>query len=127
MKSLHIKLMGIIFLMLSPFFLQAQIPDPVKFTLSEAPDSVLAGEVFDVKVDASIEGDWHLYSILNDEDAGPFPTEFSARSGNFVVVGQAQESEADIEYDPNFEAELGWHSNFAEFTIPVAVKTNETG
>ncbi|HKK25426.1 MAG TPA: cytochrome c biogenesis protein CcdA [Gracilimonas sp.] len=127
MKSLHIKLMGIIILMLSPFFLQAQIPDPVKFTLSEAPDSVLAGEVFDVKVDASIEGDWHLYSILNDEDAGPFPTEFSARSGNFVVVGQAQESEADIEYDPNFEAELGWHSNFAEFTIPVAVKTNETG
>lgn len=113
--------------MLSPFFIQAQIPDPVKFTLSEAPDSVLAGEVFEIKIDASIEGNWHLYSILNDEDAGPFPTEFSAKSTNFVIVGQAKESDADIEYDPNFEAELGWHSNFAEFTIPVTIKTTESG
>ncbi|MDZ7806483.1 MAG: cytochrome c biogenesis protein CcdA [Gracilimonas sp.] len=127
MKSLQIKLMGIIILMLSPFFIQAQIPDPVKFNLSEAPDSVLAGEVFEINIDASIEGNWHLYSILNDEDAGPFPTEFSAKSGNFVIVGQAKETDADIEFDPNFEAELGWHSNFAEFTIPVAIKTTESG
>lgn len=119
--------MGIIILMLSPFFIQAQIPDPVKFTLSESPDSVLAGEVFEIKIDASIEGNWHLYSILNDEDAGPFPTEFSAKSTNFVIVGQAKESDADIEFDPNFEAELGWHSNFAEFTIPVTIKTTESG
>lgn len=113
--------------MLSPFFIQAQIPDPVKFSLSEAPDSVLAGEVFEVKVQASIEGNWHLYSILNDEDAGPFPTEFSAKSSNFVIAGDVRESEADVEFDPNFEAELGWHSSFAEFTIPVAIKTSESG
>lgn len=127
MKSVQIKLMGIIILMLSPFFIQAQIPDPVKFSLSEAPDSVLAGEVFEVKVQASIEGNWHLYSILNDEDAGPFPTEFSAKSSNFVIAGDVRESEADVEFDPNFEAELGWHSSFAEFTIPVAIKTSESG
>lgn len=127
MKSLSIKSMGIIILMLSPFFIQAQIPDPVKFNVSNAPDSVLAGEVFEIEIEASIEGDWHLYSILNDEDAGPFPTEFSANSDNFVFTGDPVESEADIEFDPNFEAELGWHSSFATFTIPVAVKTNETG
>lgn len=113
--------------MLSPFFIQAQIPDPVKFTVSESPDTVLAGEVFEIKIDASIEGDWHLYSILNAEDAGPFPTEFSPKSENFVFAGEVSESEADIEFDPNFEAELGWHSNFASFTVPVAIKTNETG
>ncbi|MEX0723521.1 MAG: cytochrome c biogenesis protein CcdA [Gracilimonas sp.] len=127
MKSFHTVLMGIIILMLSPFFIQAQIPDPVKFNISDAPDSVLAGDVFEVEIEASIEGNWHLYSILNDEDAGPFPTEFSAASDNFVVAGDVVESDADIEFDPNFEAELGWHSSFATFTIPVAIKTDQSG
>jgi thiol:disulfide interchange protein DsbD len=127
MKSFHKVIMGIIILMLSPFFIQAQIPDPVKFTVSESPEEVLAGDVFEIKVNASIEGDWHLYSILNDKDAGPFPTEFSAKSDNFVIAGDVVESEADIEFDPNFEAELGWHSSFASFTIPVAIKSDKTG
>ncbi|WP_428234939.1 cytochrome c biogenesis protein CcdA [Gracilimonas sp.] len=127
MKSTQTLLMGIIIMMLSPFFIHAQIPDPVKFSVSEAPEEVLAGEVFEIKIDASIEGDWHLYSILNDKDAGPFPTEFSAKSTNFVITGDVVESKADIEFDPNFEAELGWHSSFASFTVPVAIKTNQTG
>lgn len=113
--------------MLSPFFIQAQIPDPVKFNVTNAPDEVLAGDVFEVEIEASIEGDWHLYSVLNDKDAGPFPTEFSAASENFVIAGVVRESDADIEFDPNFEAELGWHSSFATFTIPVAVKTHLSG
>ncbi|MEX2362749.1 MAG: cytochrome c biogenesis protein CcdA, partial [Balneolaceae bacterium] len=41
--------------------------------------------------------------------------------------GDVVESDADIEFDPNFEAELGWHSSFAKFTIPAAVRINETG
>ncbi|MEX0843915.1 MAG: cytochrome c biogenesis protein CcdA [Balneolaceae bacterium] len=127
MKSYNTLLMGIIILMLSPFFIQAQIPDPVKFNITDAPDEVLAGEVFEIEVEASIEGNWHLYSVLNDEDAGPFPTEFSAASNNFVIIGAVAETDADIEFDPNFEAELGWHSGFAKFTIPVAVKTHLTG
>jgi thiol:disulfide interchange protein DsbD len=127
MKSSQIKLMGIIILMLSPFFIQAQIPDPVKFSVSEAPDSVLAGDVFEVRVEASIEGNWHLYSILNGKDAGPFPTEFSAKTSNFVIVDDIIETKADVEFDPNFETELGWHSSFAEFIIPMTIKTDQTG
>ncbi|MDR9416177.1 MAG: cytochrome c biogenesis protein CcdA [Gracilimonas sp.] len=127
MKSAQIKFMGIIILMLSPFFIQAQIPDPVKFSISEAPDSVLAGDVFEIKVEAAIEGDWHLYSILNDEDAGPFPTEFTPKTTNFAIAGEVTETAADVEFDPNFETELGWHSSFAEFTIPVTVKTDRNG
>lgn len=107
--------------------LMAQVPDPVKFSVASSPDTVMAGEVFTIELDASIEGDWHLYSILNAKDAGPFPTEFSAKSPNFVVAGDPEESDADIEFDPNFEAELGWHSSFASFSIPVAVRTSETG
>ncbi len=127
MKVQRALLMGIILAVLSPFFLYAQPPNPVKFSLSEAPDTVKAGEVFTVKVEASIEGKWHLYSVLNDPDAGPYPTAFSAKSPNFVIAGDVAESKADIEFDPNFEAELGWHSTYANFEIPVAVKSELQG
>lgn len=127
MKLSKSILMGIIFAMLSPFFLYAQIPDPVKYEVSEIPDTVQAGEVFEILVEASIEGKWHLYSVLNDPDAGPYPTEFSAKSSNFVLAGKTSETKADIEFDPNFEAELGWHTSFASFTIPVAIKSELQG
>lgn len=120
-------LMGIIFAMLSPFFLYAQAPDPVKYEVSEIPDTVKAGEVFEIVVEASIEGKWHLYSVLNDPDAGPYPTDFSAKSPNFVLAGKTSETKAEIEFDPNFEAELGWHTSYASFTIPVAVKSELQG
>ena len=58
-------------------------------------------------VEASIESNWHLYSVLNAPDAGPFPTSFTAKSPNFVVAGDIEESEAIVEYDPNFETDLG--------------------
>jgi thiol:disulfide interchange protein DsbD len=127
MKHISTRLMGIIILMLSPFFLFAQIPDPVKFEVVEAPAEVIAGDSYSILIDASIEGEWHLYSVLNDPDAGPYPTAFSAKSSNFIIADEVAESKADIEFDPNFEAELGWHSTFAQFDVPIAVKTEMTG
>ncbi len=127
MKLFKTSLMGIIFAMLSPFFIYAQIPDPVKFNITDSPEVVKAGEVFTIIIDASIEGKWHLYSVLNDPDAGPYPTKFSAKSTNFVIAGDVSESQADIEYDPNFDAELGWHSTQATFNIPAAVVEGKSG
>ncbi len=127
MKLYKAFAVGIIFMMLSPLFVYAQIPDPVKYQISEAPEEVVAGETFIVTVDASIEGEWHLYSVLNDPDAGPYPTAFSANSPNFILTGDVEETMAVIEFDPNFEAELGWHSTYAQFDIPIAVKTEMTG
>ena len=127
MKAVKTFIVGIILVMLSPLFVYGQIPDPVQFQIKEIPSKVQAGEVFDILLDVSIEGDWHLYSVLNDPEAGPFPTEFSAESDNIVLAGEVTESDADIEFDPNFEADLGWHSSFAQFTVPVAVKTEVSG
>ncbi len=127
MRLFKTSLMGIIFAMLSPFFIYAQIPDPVKFNVTESPEVVKAGEVFTIIIEASIEGKWHLYSVLNAPDAGPYPTKFSAKSSNFVLAGEVSESQADIEYDPNFDAELGWHSTQATFNIPVAVIEGNSG
>ena len=119
--------MGIIILMLSPFFVQAQMLDPVSYSVTEAPDNVKAGEVFEVTVQASIDGNWHLYSIANDPDAGPYPTKFSSANPRLAIADSVRESEPKIEMDPNFDAMLGWHSENATFTIPLAFQKDVSG
>jgi len=121
--------MGMLLFVVFPFFLSAQeFTDPVSFSVSDTPQTVKAGEVFTVTINAAIEGEkWHLYSAKNDPDAGPYPTQFTAKSGNFVIAGEVDETKADIEYDPNFEVELGWHTLDAAFYVPVAVKQDLSG
>ena len=121
------KVVGIIVMMLSPFFVQGQMLDPVTYSVVDAPDQVKAGEVFEITVNASIDGEWHLYSIANDPDAGPYPTQFSSASSKVAIAGEVQESEPSIEMDPNFNAELGWHTKEATFTIPVALRSDVSG
>jgi len=119
--------MGIIVMVLSPFFVQGQMLDPVSYSVSNAPKTVEAGEVFEITVKASIDGNWHLYSIANDPDAGPYPTQFSSANPDLAVAGEISETEPVIEMDPNFNAELGWHTNEATFTIPLAFKEKVQG
>lgn len=119
--------MGIALLVLSPFYVQAQMLDPVSFEVTQSPETVKAGEVFEITVRTTIDGEWHLYSINNDPDAGPYPTQFSSANGQLAIAGEVKESEPSIEYDPNFETELGWHTSEAIFTIPLAFKTGTSG
>lgn len=119
--------MGIALAALSPFLVHGQLLDPVNYRISDIPDTVQAGEVFNINVSATIEGDWHLYSILNDPDAGPYPTQFSTTSDNMAIAGEVKESNAEIAFDPNFNTELGWHSKSAEFIIPVAFRPSLEG
>jgi thiol:disulfide interchange protein DsbD len=123
----QVFLMGIALFVLSPFLVFGQLLDPVNYSIIEAPDTVRAGESFNVIVEATIDENWHLYSISNDPDAGPFPTQFSSPSSNIAITGQIEESDAQIAFDPNFETNLGWHSNSAQFKIPVAFSRNLQG
>lgn len=121
------NIMGIIFLMLSPFLVQAQFLDPVSFEVIDSPEKVEAGERFEITVRAEIEGKWHLYSIANAPDAGPYPTQFSSNSDLVQIAGEVQESEPEIEFDPNFGVDLGWHTSEATFTIPLAFQKDAEG
>lgn len=113
--------------MVSPFLVQAQAMDPVSYTVTEHPKQVAAGEVFEITIEAEIDGEWHLYSIANDPDAGPYPTQFSSANPALTVADSVTESGPSIEMDPNFGTELGWHSGEATFTIPLAFKEGTTG
>ncbi len=119
--------LGIALYVLSPFFVFGQLLDPVSYTLTEAPDTVEAGKVFEVTVEATIDENWHLYSILNAPDLGPYPTQFSTPHSEMSIIGDIKESKAKIAYDPNFETDLGWHSNSAHFKIPIAFRNNLQG
>jgi thiol:disulfide interchange protein DsbD len=119
---------GIILWMLSPFFVYAQLLDPVDYRVIEIPQTAQAGEVFQVTIKAEIEGEWHLYSAYNDPDAGPYPTTFSsANSSSMAIAGDVEETEPIIAFDPNFQTDLGWHSKEATFVVPVAFRSELQG
>ena len=110
-----------------PFFVYSQLLDPVSYELISIPESAEAGEVFEVVIEAEIEGAWHLYSILNDPAAGPYPTTFSSASNSMAIAGEITETEAVIAFDPNFNTDLGWHSGSPQFTIPIAFRSELQG
>lgn len=110
--------MGIILLwVLSPFFVYGQMLDPVSFTVKT--DTLKSGQLNTILIEAQIDDNWHLYSIYNEPNSGPIPTRFSSTDSNVIIAGDIRESDADIEYDPNFDKELGWHSEQALFVVPV--------
>jgi hypothetical protein len=88
-------------------------PQPVKWSTSyEVQDPYIK-----VIVHADIEEGWHLYS-QNLEDGGPIPTSFYLdTSSAFVPMGSWSEGEPHVEYDPNFEMDLAFFSESADFTI----------
>ena len=132
MKQYHVdkilQMLGMVFLTLSPTFLYAQteIPNPVSFTITQHPDTVKAGEIFQVTVKAIIEDTWHLYSIQPVVD-GPIPTSFSSGSDSLFLAGDITESEPDINFDPNFNMDIGWHDNEATFYLPLAFASTISG
>jgi thiol:disulfide interchange protein len=123
-----IMILGMALYALSPFSLYAQvnIPSPVTFTITQVPDTVKAGDAFKVTITAEIEPSWHLYSIVPVSN-GPIPTSFSTPGDSLFIAGDISEQEPEINYDPNFKLDIGWHSNRAWFEIPVAFVEGVSG
>ncbi len=88
-------------------------PQPVKWSTSyEVQDQYIK-----VIVHADIEEGWHLYS-QNLEDGGPIPTSFYLdTSSAFLPLGSWSEGEPHVEFDPNFDMDLAFFSESADFTI----------
>lgn len=92
---------------------ESQIYDPIEWTFSveDETDSTAV-----LVAEASIEENWHLYSMFVDENAGPVPTSLNFEESNsFELVGEPTEGKPEIIYDPNFETDLGLFSGIAKF------------
>lgn len=72
----------------------------------------LANGNFKIKAIASIDKDWHVYSIHLPKDDGPVASELNMLSGDYELVGETKETgELHKEYDPNFMMELSFFSD----------------
>jgi len=101
-------------------FAQGQVLDPVQWNVSvEKTGDKEATIIFD----AVIEDHWHLYSQHMDPDKiGPIPTSFDFdKSADYSLIGETSEPKAIVDYDPNFELELGFFENEAQFVQKVAI------
>ncbi len=118
MKNL-IRILGVWLLLLTPFFVYAQgIPSPVHFSVKVPQGTIKTGEQVTLVVHANIDKGWHLYATDIGKD-GPVPTSFKITSDNAQISGKIDEGKLESTYDPNFQMELRWHSDSANFKIPV--------
>ena len=118
MKNL-IRILGVGLLLLTPFFVFAQgIPSPVHFSITAPQGTISTGKPVTVVVHADIDKGWHLYANKLGKN-GPVPTTFKITSDNARITGKIEEGKLESTYDPNFQMKLSWHSDSANFRIPV--------
>ncbi|MGB2274629.1 MAG: protein-disulfide reductase DsbD domain-containing protein, partial [Schleiferiaceae bacterium] len=88
-------------------------PQPVKWSTS---NTIIEDKV-NVVIHADIAPGWHLYS-QNLADGGPIPTSFYLDSSSaFAPLGKWTEGEPHVEFDPNFDMDLAFFSESADFSI----------
>jgi len=98
----------------------AQIHDPVKW--STAVEKISDTE-YELIVNASIEGDWHLYSQTVPED-GPIPTSFVYEgNANYLKKGNTKEEKGHTIDDPVFNMLIKYFGDKATFKQRIKLKS----
>ena len=115
------KLNNILKLLLLVGLLYSQsTQNPVTITASvESP--ARAGEVVNIKINADMEDQWHIYSIYKLTE-GPLPTEITVNSSVVGAMAPVQEPKPKYVFDPGFETDTYYHEGNTEFTFPVRIK-----
>lgn len=99
----------------------AQVPNPVHWTATPEAKTVKRGGEAAVKLVATIDEGWHIYSITQGP-GGPIPTRISVPTNQpFSLAGAVQQSAPDKKFDPNFGIQVESYENTAEFTVPLKV------
>ena len=94
--------------------------NPVTF-FSEVVSSSRAGEVVEIKILASMEDQWKIYSVHKIAE-GPLPTEINITGDIIGLIGPIIEPNPDYAFDPGFESETYYHSGKTEFSLFFSLK-----
>ncbi len=112
------KLLFVMLFCMAFFAMQAQIYEPVKWSVSAKMDSYSSGVV---NVNAAVEQGWHLYG-LDIPEGGPHATSVTIQPQAGVVIGDVTPSVKPIEkVDMIFHLKLQWWNDDVVFSIPVTV------
>lgn len=123
MKKNIFKLLAFVLLITSTLAAKAQVEDPVKWNFKATK---VEGNKYEITITASIDKDWHLYSIKLP-DGGPLPTNFTFKqSPDFKLIGGVKELiKPKTEHDEIFNLDLSFFANEAKFSQEVET-TNPT-
>ncbi len=121
-------------MLLASVFLTATIAqaqqNPVSWTFSSKK---LADKQYEVRLTATIQKGWHLYSQVQPEDAVAMPTTFKINSNPLVTLEGAIKEEGKLEkfHDAKLELSANQFSNKVDFVqvvkLKASAKTNVTG
>jgi thiol:disulfide interchange protein len=93
---------------------RARTAIPIHFTASADPTPAHAGEIVTVTVKATVDPEWHVYSVIPTPN-GPATTEITA-FGDWAAAGPTTEDTPIRKVDPNFNAVVGFHEGTATFS-----------
>lgn len=101
----------------------SQVQDPVKWKSSIEK---VSDTEYQLKLDATIEGEWHMYSQFTPE-GGPLPLEFiyNNAEGNYEPQGKATESEYKKQFNDIFEVDEYYFAKEAHFTHNIKITNPE--
>lgn len=107
------KLLILLYFLIAPFYLSAQMYEPVKWSTSIEKLSETEYNLISI---ATIEAKSHLYSQMVDE-GGPIPTTFTYnnKENNFELIEKTLEEEGHTVDDPVFEMQIKYFENKAIF------------
>lgn len=97
-----------------------QTPVPVRWSLAALPAPMHDGDTASVRVDASIEDGWHIYSVTQPA-GGPIATRITVPVGQpFVAAGDPRPTvQPEIAFDDAFKMKVQLHEKAVGFTVPV--------
>ncbi|MEG1376256.1 MAG: cytochrome c biogenesis protein CcdA [Myroides sp.] len=101
----------------------SQVQDPVKWKSSIEK---ISDTEYQLKFDATIEGEWHMYSQFTPE-GGPLPLEFiyNNAQGNYEPQGKAKESEYTKKFNDIFGVDEYYFAKEAHFTHNIKITNPE--
>jgi thiol:disulfide interchange protein len=104
----------------------AAAASPASWNATVDRADVRAGEVVLVRVKASLEPSWHIYSMTTPP-GGPKPTQFTVATGlAYSPEGKALQPKPKTKFDTTFEVDTEVYEGTAEFLVPVRIATDTT-
>ena len=107
--------MRFIFLVFTLFNVILSQSNPVSFS-SNIGSIARAGEVINIEILASMEDQWHIYSVHKITE-GPLPTEISISGDVIGSIGPIIEPEPKYVFDPGFDSETYYHEGDTKFSL----------
>ena len=100
-----------------PTHAQAPSEPPVRWVARPPAKPVAAGGEVEVKIEAAIDGDWHLYSTTQPP-GGPVPTRFTLLSGPpFQIGSRVRQSAPTTKFDTVFGIPTEFFTVGADFWV----------